>query len=134
MTSGRFGFISYFDFSDIVVIGGTFYLSTLLAAKLFVSPAPKLLFTLLVLGLAWVINFGIKKKLMPYPGIAEHFVNWWFGGVDYYEPDVDEKAVPLVITREMQVGNAVIKAAHQVRTPRPRKARRQRVQAQETGD
>ena len=118
MTSGRFGFISYFDFSDLIVIGGTFYLSTILSAKLFVSPPPKLLLTLLMVAVAWVLNFSIKKKLLPYPGIVEHAVNWWFGGVDSYVPDVDEKPVPLLITREMQVGNAVIKAAQSLRPAR----------------
>jgi hypothetical protein len=130
MTSGRVGFISYFDVSDLAVVGGAVYLSTVLAPKLFVSPAPKLLLTLLMLCLAWALNFGIKKRLLPYPDIAEHFVNWWFGGVDFYEPDVDEMTVPLVITREMQVGNAVVGAAHQVRIPRPRSMRRGRVQTE----
>ena len=125
MTSGRFGFISYFDFSDLIVIGGTFYLSTILSAKLFVSPPPKLLLTLLMVAAAWTINFAVKRKLLPYPGIVEHAVNWWFGGVDSYEPDVDEKPVPLIVTREMQVGNAVIKAAQSLRPVQP--ARRKRV-------
>lgn len=125
MTSGRFGFISYFDFSDVIVIGGTFYLSTLLAAKLFVSPPPKLLLTLLMVAAAWIINFAVKKKLLPYPGIVEHAVNWWFGGIDSYTPDVDEKPVPLLITRGMQVGNAVIKAAKSLKPVQP--VRRKRV-------
>lgn len=131
MTKGRFGFISYLDFSDIIVLGAVFYFSTMISAKLFVSPAPKLLLSLVMLVLAWTINFAVKRLLMPYPGLVEHFVNWWFGGVDSYEPDVDERAVPLVITREMQVGNAVIQAATHVRTKRPRqrRARRERVRS-----
>ena len=130
MTSGRFGFISYFDFSDVIVIGGTFYLSTILAAKFFVSPPPKLLLTLLMVAAAWLINFGVKKRLLPYPGIVEHAVNWWFGGIDSYDPDVDEKPVPLLMTRELQVGNAVIRAAKTVKAAPP--VRRKRVRAQET--
>lgn len=131
MTSGRFGFISYFDISDLIVIGGVFYLSTILAGKLFVSPAPKLLLTLVMVALAWMINFAVKRRLMPYPGIVEHSVNWWFGGVDSYEPDVDERPVPLFITREMQVGHAVIKAAGTVRMQRTkRQVRRRRVRTQ----
>lgn len=126
MTKGRFGFISYIDLSDLIVLGLTFYFSTLLAAKLFVSPAPKLLLSLVMLVLAWIINFGIKRKLMPYPGIFEHFINWWFSGVDSFDPDVDEKAVPLLITQEMQAGHAVTQAATQVKT-RPTRTRRPRV-------
>ncbi|GMA17221.1 hypothetical protein GCM10025871_35520 [Deinococcus metallilatus] len=133
MTSGRVGFISYLDMSDLIVIGSAFYVSTLLAAKFFVSPAPKLLFTLIAVVLAWAINFGVKKRLLPYPGIVEHFVNWWFGGVDHYVPDVDEKPIPLVVTREMQVGEAVTKAATTVKIKKPRAVRRKRVQAQEAG-
>ena len=118
MTSGRFGFISYFDFSDLIVIGGAFYLSTILSAKLFISPPPKLLLTLLMVAAAWIVNFSIKKKLLPYPGMVEHAVNWWFGGIDAYGPDVDENPVPLLVTREMQVGNAVIKAAQSLKPAR----------------
>lgn len=132
MTSGRFGFISYFDVSDLIVIGGTFYLSTIISGKLFVSPAPKLFLTLVMVAVAWVVNFAVKRRLMPSPGIVEHAVNWWFSGINQYEPDVDEKPVPLLVTREMQVGHAVVKAANTVRAPKPKQAvRRRRVRTQE---
>lgn len=120
MTSGRFGFISYIDFSDIIVLGAVFYFSTMLSAKLFVSPAPKLLLCLVMLLAAWFINFGVKRLLMPYPGVVEHFVNWWFSGVDSLDPEVDERPVPLLVTRDMQVGHAIGRAAGLVRTQRPK--------------
>ncbi|WP_133161874.1 hypothetical protein [Deinococcus koreensis] len=124
MTSGRCGFISYFDFSDVLVIGGTFYLSTMLAAKLFVSPPPKLLLTLGMVALAWTLNFTVKKRLLPSPGIVEHAVNWWFGGIDAYEPDVDHHPVPLLVTRELQVGTAVTTAARALKPGRPVRRKR----------
>ena len=126
MTKGRFGFISYIDFSDLIVLGTVFYLSTTLSSKLFISPAPKLFLGLIMLVLAWAVNFGVKKRLMPYPGLVEHFINWWMGGIDHYEPDVDEKPIPLLITRELEVGNAVTIAATRVRLPKPNVARRRK--------
>lgn len=109
MTSGSVGFISYLELSDFLAIGLAFYLSGQIANN-FIQEAPLRL--LIIFGstiAAWFINFGLKRRLHPYPKITEFFFNWWFNGIDYYVPEVDTKTPPLIVTREMTLGHSVEK-------------------------
>ncbi|MDP9766124.1 hypothetical protein [Deinococcus enclensis] len=124
MTNGRVGFISFLDLSDIAVVGGAFYLSLALGDKLFASPLPKFGLMILVTVLAYAINFRVKKLLMPYPNVIEHFLNWWFSGIDYYAPDVDRQPVPLVVTRELRMSHAAEHTARKLRSRRAGRTRR----------
>lgn len=130
MTSGRVGFISFLDLSDIVAIGLAFYLSGQIANRVVVNPTLSLLFILACTLAGWFINFAIKKRLYPYPKFMEFFLNWWLNGIDHYVPDVDTRTVPLIVTREMSIGHSteqIEKQTAQEMGARRRLERRNRV-------
>ena len=83
MTSGRVGFISYLDTSDVLVMVAAFYLTSKLAHKLTDLAPVRVLLLIGVLTATWFINFALKKRLAPYPRIVEYVFNWWFNGVDF---------------------------------------------------
>lgn len=130
MTRGRVGFISFLDLSDFVAIGLAFYLGGQIANSMIPDPTGSILFIMLCTVAAWFINFGIKRKLNPYPRFVEFFFNWWFNGIDYYVPDVDSETVPLIVTREMSIGHSmkqIEKQTGQELVTRQRRKRRTRV-------
>ncbi len=106
MTSGNVGLISYLDTSDVVALGLAFYLAGQLSPRISPSPTLKIMFIVLACAAAWFINFGIKRRLQPYPRFVEFFTNWWMNGIDFYKPDVDADTPPLIVTKEMELGHA----------------------------
>ncbi|SMB77925.1 hypothetical protein [Deinococcus hopiensis] len=127
MTTGRVGFISYLDASDLIAVGMAFYLAGQIGSRITTLPPLRIGLLIVTVLLAWTINFAIKKRLAPYPKFPEYCFNWWFNGIDYYTADVDPDPVPLIVTKDMVIGHSMPKIEKTVKQTVRQNVRRQRV-------
>ena len=114
MTSGRVGFVSYLDASDVMMLLGTLFIAGQLGPRLTSIGPLRLLLMVGMMYAAWLLNFAIKKRLSPYPRVVEYWFNWWFNGDDFFVIDVDPQPVPLVITQDLRAGHAMRAVEKQV--------------------
>ncbi len=136
MTSGSVGLISYLDTSDLVAVGLAFYLAGQLGTRITTAASGRIMLIIAMTTAAWFINFGIKRKLQPYPRFVENFINWWLDGIDGYKPEVDAETPPLLVTRELQLGHAFERIERQtkrevvkIERQQKKEARRERLSA-----